>query len=183
MSSSAPLTSQPRIVVSGRFNHGTLKLNPVNLIAGTDAPAEFEPGEYTLTLVGERTATVSFGLNKVVDGDDDGHFSLVLPDVGNLSALELSRGDTVLARQFAGVAKAPQATVKNVPGGIEVGWNAGDFKFASVSHLGVDTRTTLQLWAEGGKTFVSTQGLEEAGGEWEVSLSDGVQSRRAVLAR
>ena len=89
----------------------------------------------------------------------------------------------VVATAVAGLPQGKQQVkVSSVPGGVVLEWNASAFPFASVSHLSDEGHTTLSLYATGGKTFVSTLGLAD-GGAFEVSLSDGVQSQRLVVAR
>ncbi|MBK7863113.1 MAG: hypothetical protein IPJ65_31785 [Archangiaceae bacterium] len=171
-----------RVVVAGRLSRGQVTLQPLTVI---EAPAdgELEAGEYTLTLHGEQPVSVPFAMSRVADGLDDAHFSLLLPVVPGLYAATVSQHGKVLATRVAGPQQpAQQASVRAVPGGVELRWNAAAFAYASVAHLGDGGRTTLTLWAEGGRAFVSTEGLE-GGGAFEVSLSDGVQSQRLLLAR
>lgn len=182
VSSSAPITSAPRIVVSGQLQKGRVTLHPLTLIEGP-ADSEVEPGDYTLTLHGEQTVRIPFAVNRVADGLDDAHFSLLVPPVPGLYAAEISLGGQQVALRVAGIAKpAQKASVRRVSGGVELSWDAAAFPYASLAHLGDEGHTTLTLWAEGGKAFVSTRGLAD-GGAFEVSLSDGVQSQRLVLPR
>jgi hypothetical protein len=182
ISPTTSLISLPRITVAGQLQHGHLTLQPITLIEGPADP-ELEPGEYTLTLYGERTVSVPFAMNRVADGLDDAQFSLLVPAVPGLYAVTVSLGGKTLAARVAGKPQPPQRPeARTVPGGIELTWDAAAFPYASVSHLGPSGHTTLSLWAEGGKAFVSTAGLDD-GGAFEVSLSDGVQSQRVVLAR
>jgi len=175
------LVSSPYIQVSGRFAAGQVTLSPLSIIE-TPATPDWEGGPYTLTLYGERTVSVPFGTAQVADLDEQ-HFALLIPLVKDVYAVEVSRAGQVLARRLAGPARPPQqAVVKPVLGGVEVSWDAAAFRYASLSHLGSGTHTTLALQLEGGRAFVSTLGLED-GGAFEVSLSDGVQSQRLVVAR
>src|SRR6185295_17154456 len=137
----------------------------------------------TATLYGERTVTIPFGVFKVADGDDDFHFAWLMPDVPNLYAVEIRKNGKLFGRKIAGPQQQSQtAEVKRVPDGVELVWNAAAFPFASIAHVSDQGHTTLSLWLEGGRAFVSTDGLEE-GGMFEVSLSDGVQSQRLLVAR
>lgn len=179
----AAYVTSPRIIVSGRLSAGRVLLNPISLVEGPTEAEAIEPGEYTLTLRGEQTVSVPFNLRRVEDGTDDGQFSMVLPPVAGLYAAEVSYQGKVVAMKVAGPAKpAQRAAVRPVQGGVELTWDAAAFPYASLAHLGEQEHTTLSLWQEGGKAFISTAGLAE-GGTWEVSLSDGVQSQRLVVAR
>ncbi len=180
----AAYVTSPRIIVGGRLHRGKFTLNPVSLIEGPAEPEAVEAGDYTVTLHGEKDVTVPFKMIRVEDsGEEEGQFSMVLPPVAGLYAVSVSHQGKLVAMNVAGPARpAQRALVKPVPGGVEVSWDATAFPFMSLAHLGTDEHTTLTLFAEGGKAFVSTMGLVD-GGAWEVSLSDGVQSQRLVVAR
>ncbi len=173
--------ASPYIQLGGRVTGDEVELNPISLIE-THALPENEGGEYTVTLYGERTVTVPFGTARIADLEQQ-HFALLVPAVKGLYGVEVSRGGKLLARKVAGpVRPQQQATVKPVEGGVELSWDSAAFRYASLSHVDADSHTTLSLFLEGGRAFVSTQGLED-GGAFEVSLSDGVQSQRLVVAR
>ena len=179
----AAFISSPRIIVSGRLSAGKVILNPINFIDGPAEPEAIAPGEYLLTLRGDKTVSVPFSMNRVEDGLEEAHFTMVLPPVAGLYAAEVSHQGKVFALRVAGPQQPRQrAAVRPVQGGVELTWDAAAFPYASLAHMGENERTTLTLFAEGGKAFVSTDGLVD-GGAWEVSLSDGVQSQNLSVAR
>ena len=59
---------------------------------------------------------------------------------------------------------------------IRVAWSGG--ATATVAHLGA-VRTTLTIGASGGSVVLRTDGLE--GGQYEVSLSNGLRTSRTLL--
>jgi hypothetical protein len=171
----------PYIMVGGKLANGQLVLNPVSEIEAP-ADAEIEAGEYLLTLHGDRTVSVPFAMAETAEGDQ-AHFALAVPPVKGLYAVEVSKAGQLLALKVAGPARPQQRVeVQRVTGGVELSWDATAFPWASIAHVGDEGHTTLSLWQTGGKAFISTEGLDE-GGAFEVSLSDGVQSQRLVVAR
>jgi hypothetical protein len=182
MSPTTPVAPLPRIIVNGRIKNGRVTLRPLSLVEASVVD-DVTPGEYTLTLHGDRTVSMPFSVNRVADGDDDAQFAFLAPVVPGRYAADISLNGTVLTARIAGPAQARQTVeVKPVTGGVELVWNAAAFPFASLSHVGDAGHTTLSLFQEGGHAFISTVGLAD-GGAFEVSLSDGVQSQRIVVLR
>ncbi|MBL8954075.1 MAG: hypothetical protein JNK82_25085, partial [Myxococcaceae bacterium] len=174
------LVASPYIAVSGRISGDDVSISPATLIVSSEKPELEGAANYTLTLYGEKTFSVPFATARVADFDEQ-HFAVLAPAVNGLFAIEVSRGGQVLARRLAGPQRPPQtAAVKKVTGGVEVEWDASAFPYAALAHFGEGGRTTLALQLEGGRAFVSTEGLTGAG-DFEVSLSDGVQSQRLMV--
>ena len=75
----------------------------------------------------------------------------------------------------------PQVQVTEQGGGLQLSWNAGTHPYLTVTHVG-ERRTTLAQDLESGGASLPLAGLP-AGGHFEFSLSDGVNSVRVVHQR
>ncbi|MBI3180766.1 MAG: peptidase M66 [Myxococcales bacterium] len=171
------------MVVSGRILPGGVELRPFQRVLA--APSPPKEGPYSLRLyTAERTYSVPFDVDSVADTDDgEVHFSFLVPEVGRLLAAEVLYGGRVLLRRSAQpVLGAPAVELVERQDEVVVRWDARLHPSAAVAHLGADGRTTLGLWLEGGNAVVRTDGLPP-GGEWEVSLSDGLNPVRRTFAR
>ena len=65
--------------------------------------------------------------------------------------------------------------------GFALEWDAVNWPYASVAHLG-EGRTTLALWLTGGRAELPVGALP-CGGKLEVTLSDGVNSVTSIVER
>ncbi len=171
---------------------GEFQLDPVQRSVGSARVPD--AGTYTLRLV---TAAGHWdypfepsevghvpGLGAV----DRRHFALSVPSPGNLSELVILRGDEVLHRVSAipGVDLADAVTdleleCVEAEGELQISWNAADFPYLMVAHLGAK-RTTLALRCTGGQATVSVDGLS-AGGDFELQFGNGLSTRVEVRAR
>jgi hypothetical protein len=170
------------LVISGRIGAEGVALNPIHRLYGTARPLVEGPYSVELTTASGVTR-LPFELKRVADLDGEYHFSMVVPDVGMLTAVRvLHASKELLVRKAAAMAPEPQLTARENAGWAQIDWDASAYPYATVAHLGGEGRTTLTLSAEGGSVKVSTQGLPP-GGELELSLSDGVNSVRRTIRR
>lgn len=186
-SSAATGGGQPRIIVSGSIHGDAVTLQPLTAVLSPE-PAVMA-GEYSVTVLGNgKVVTVPFKAKKVGDLPyDESQFSVLVPDVGAIDSVVVSHNGKPIFRKAATVVHAvgadPKVRIVAAEGGVKLQWNELEWPYASLSHLSATgAHTTLSLWREDGEAFVSTQGLE-AGGSFEVSLSDGITTKRVVLAR
>jgi hypothetical protein len=187
VSASSAATGQPRIIVSGSVHRGSfVELRPLTAIAGPEKLSS--EGEWTATVRGNgKSVTVPFKLKQVADVDEDlAHFSVLVPDLGAVESVEIANAHKVMLKKVATVTHAaaePRVSVLKVEGGVQMVWNAREWPYASIAHFdAAGVRNTLSLWREGGEAVLSTDGLLP-GGTFEVSLSDGVATRRVTVAR
>jgi hypothetical protein len=184
--SAAAAASAARIVIAGSISGGVVSLRPVTAFLGPDRLST--EGDYRVTVHGNgQVVSVPFKLKQVADGPSEmSHFSVVVPDLGAIDSFEISHAGKVLAKKVALVQHAagadPKVRVEKAEGGVSLKWSSAEWPYASIAHRDGNERTTLSLWNEGGQAFVSTQGLAN-GGAFEVSLSDGITSKRVTVAR
>jgi hypothetical protein len=171
------------MLFSGRITDAGLVLSPVQRIFGAFSPPR--EGVYSLRYTANgQQHLVPFDVQAVADLVNEWHFSFTVPYSGDLETLEIVRGADVLLRKAAQPGRPTSVAVSAVDRGdrVEVRWDNRAYPYATVAHVDGDVRTTLALWLEGGQAELMTENLPR-GGHYEVSLSDGLQSIRQVIAR
>ncbi len=177
-------SSSLQLLVSGRIVDGEVLLNPIQVIASSasEPPASTD---YVARLITDRGSVtqVPFGVYEMADVEPATvGFAFTVPDVGALAAIELRREGTVLLRREA-IATSAASLQRLLRGGamLEVRWTPGSHLL--VAHLGGDgARTTLATDLTAGEALLPIPDLPE-GGQFEVSLSDGLNAVRSVLLR
>jgi hypothetical protein len=181
------LSSQSVLLVRGVLRSGHITLQPLTRI---QAQPKAQAGPYTLKL---RTATgwteVPFAMHKFEVGhtnsEPEYHFALTLSDPGSITGLEIwQSANQLYARDYSLRAQSledPGVKTTETPGQLKITWAPSVFPYLSVAHLGQE-RTTLTLDHTGGEATLATQGIP-AGGSWEIALSDGVNTKRMLVAR
>jgi hypothetical protein len=189
VSTSSAATGQPRIIIAGSVRQGGthVELRPLAAILGPEKIST--EGDWTATVRGNgKSVTVPFKLKQVADvgGEDLQHFSVLVPDLGAVDSVEISNGRKMMLKKVATVVHGttePKVAVVKAEGGVKMVWNEREWPYASIAHFdSAGVRNTLSLWREGGEAVVSTEGLPQ-GGSFEVSLSDGVSTKRVTVAR
>jgi hypothetical protein len=72
--------------------------------------------------------------------------------------------------------------VREEGGALHLNWDSASHPYLSVTHVAGATRTTLAVDAQGGRAVLPVRGVAP-GGQFEFSLSDGLNTRRATHAR
>jgi len=178
------------LVISGVIGLAGVRLAPLQLARGSASAAP--PGEYLLRLrtVAGGSFEVPFDAVTVDHAlPPERHFLVRVPDPGELASVEVLRADRVIASRTSeaataraqAAAAAPAVAVVDSDGGVTVRWDAARYPFASVAHVGAVGRTVLAIDAQGG--VLRFAGSELTGGVFEVSLSDGLNTRLDVIGR
>lgn len=170
------VTAEDSLLISGRITSGGATLAPIyRMHAVPTAPAD-SGTRLLLSLRDGRHLEVPVRLMELAEGDEL-HFFAVIPWLGDVSGLSVARNGVVLATRDAGALPLPsQVDLKRVDAKtIQVAWPGG--ATATIAHLGAQ-RTTLTIGASAG-ALVRTDGLE--GGQFEVSLSNGLQTRSVLV--
>lgn len=183
------------LLISGRITDGTVRLDPVQQVR---APLRIDhEGPYTLRL---RTpdGDLSFPLKPsglgtcVPDAAGREAFSLVVPDPGNLSAIEIERDGLVVASLQAAFAAGmadddqpvsthPELDATEKDGRLVLSWNHLAFPHLMVQHVGEAT-TTLALRLSGGKAEIPLVGVPE-GGRFVFRFAQGLGGRMQEMTR
>ncbi|QBC42607.1 hypothetical protein C1H71_02905 [Iodobacter fluviatilis] len=180
------------IDISGRISAGGASINPVSMRSGT-AP-EASKGEYELHIVSTSGNTTIQPFNPVEVADipqAEQHFFVSIPKVDSIIAIEVwHKGKQLGSNKLqssavkgvgVGTANGAQLQWQESAGKLQIRWNAGQYPHLSVLHIG-KTRQVLANQARGGLLTVDTQSLP-AGGQFEISLSDGLNPRLMYIKR
>lgn len=186
--------AQEVLLISGRIRGDRVELNPIARVHAVLEPPR--PGAYRLRLDTQGgVVEVAFQAEPVEAPHGPGqppestwpeaHFSFSLPYPGVVRGLEVTQAGRPLLQRTA----APRVQGQHAPyvrlleqgSAVSLSWDSSAYPYASLAHLG-SRRTTLGLWLQGGEATLSTLGLE-AGGRFEVTLSDGINSERQEFAR
>ncbi|WP_293932969.1 IPT/TIG domain-containing protein [Iodobacter sp.] len=176
--------------ISGRISAGGASINPVSLRSGT--ATEASKGEYELHIVSASGKTIIQPFSPVEVADmpqAEQHFFVSIPKVNSIIAIEVWRkgkqlGSSKLqssAGVGAGTANGAQLQWQESAGKLQIRWNAGQYPHLSVLFSG-KTRQVLANQAQGGLLTVDTKVLP-AGGQFEISLSDGLNPRLMYIKR
>ncbi len=170
------IVAEDTVLISGRLTAKGAVLSPVyRLHASPTVAAEDSDTRLLITTVEGRQLEVPVKLMRPAEGDEL-HFFAVIPWPGELARLSIARGGAVLASREGAPLAAVDVSVKRVSTNqISVTWSGG--ATATIAHLGAE-RTTLTIGAISG-VVLRTDGLE--GGEYEVSLSNGLSTRRVLV--
>lgn len=177
---------QLSLLVAGTYRGGRWQFRPVHRIWAK--PSLVEDGPLAVRLRGidgvERSVPFKTWEVEPVDEVTPGefHFSMVVPDVGDLAAVEVMSGNEILARRSgvpAQPAYLPQLE-RLADGSLRVVWDATVHPSAAVALISDDARTTLALDLRGGDAVVKTDGLPRDGA-YEISVTDGLNPIRRVV--
>jgi hypothetical protein len=186
-------TATEVIHVSGRIGAGGVRFDPIQRARGA-APAAVG-GAYRLRVQTADGTTILLPLETVaVDHADppEEHFFAVLPAPGALANVDVLRNGAVLAhaadsRARATLRRAPRGAAPTLQwrergGVLELTWDAAAAAHLAVAHVAGAVRTVLAVDRRGGRASIDVAGLPP-GGEYEFSLSDGLNARLTVVAR
>lgn len=181
--------AQDLLVVSGEVDaQGIVKLNPLKHASGQPrAPAA---GPYLLRITTQQGATIEQRFaTREVDHLPQQRFGFTLAHPGAIAKVEVLLDGRVLTQReqrqralAAGAAEPQPAVQASEEGGVlRLTWDAARWPYLSVTHVG-GARTTLAIDAQGGRAMLPLTGVA-AGGHFEFSLSDGLDTRRVVQPR
>jgi hypothetical protein len=164
------------VLIAGHLTRDGATLSPIyRLLASPTAQVDSDT-RLRLTMTDGRQLVVPVKVMRPAEGEEL-HFFAVIPWPGELSKLSVERSGVVLAARDTGAPFSAQLEAQRVDAKtIRVTW-AGNAT-ATIAHLGAH-RTTLTIGATGGSVLVRTDGLE--GGQYEVSLSNGLHAVRSVV--
>jgi hypothetical protein len=180
------------VLLSGRLSADGVRFDPVRRGRG-QAPLAVE-GLYRLRVRTAAGGSFEAAFDPVpVDHAEPGeyHFFVAIPSPGALAGIDVHRAGELVPERADSLARAQrQAGAKGAPavqwsetgGRLDLAWDAASFRFASVAHVAGGARTTLALNRTGGSMALDVAALPR-GGEFEISLSDGLEAHLIVVAR
>ncbi len=182
------------IVLSGRIDADGVTLDPVQRRRGIARGAVIN-SDYRARIHTTAGAMIEVPIEAAeVDHVDEKHFYATVPSPGPLARVELTRRGQVMPLRSGGRMRAqaapttatavgPSVEWREVGANLELTWNSGDFAAASITHVAADgRRTVLGLNLRGGNARINVAQLPR-GGEFELSLSDGLDAQLIVIKR
>ena len=189
---------QELLLVSGRIESGQAQLMPMKSLVGeAELP---QAGPYVLRITSANgVVDYPFTAQQLDHATESEHFAFTVPHPGLIYSVTILRdGQTLmqpqsnatsraLSKQLSsgtnGVSALPAPSVEALEqnGTLKVTWDHARYPYLTVTHVGTG-RATLAQDLEGGSIAVPVSGLP-AGGRFEFSLSDGLNSVRVNRAR
>ncbi len=186
--------SQELLLVSGAITGNKVTLDPVKSFEGARGEPDSGPYRLRVTTAQGQALEYPFTAQQIDHESGTALFALAIPAPGSIAVLEIVLNGQVLIRRSAPAAVAaagPTAgvqegaaavlTISETGGRLRVSWDASRYPFLSVTHVGAK-RTAIALDAKGGRLDLDLQGIQR-GGQFEFSLSDGVNTMRERRAR
>jgi Peptidase M66 len=194
VSASAAVATGPQelLLVSGEIESGKVALRPLKAFFG-EATSLPQNGPYTLRVVAD-TGTIEyrFALKQMDHVATATRFSFAIPHPGAISSLSIVKDGATLIQNVAQAASRvqaltassvkPQVQATEQGGVLRLSWDNAKYPYLTVTHVGTKQRMTLAQDLEGGSAALPITALS-AGGSFEFSLSDGMNSVRVTRAR
>ena len=176
---------QELLLVSGQIEAGKVELTPLKALYGEARPPQ--DGPYTLRIVTAKgSVEYRFALKQVDHVATAQRFGFTIPHPGAIYSIAIVKdGATLMQTEAkpAGMAQAqsaasakPQVQATEQSGMLRLSWDHAKYPYLTVTHLGTQ-RATLAQDLEGGSAALPMAALP-AGGSFEFSLSDGMNSVR-----
>jgi Peptidase M66 len=190
----AASSPQELLLVSGQIAGDTAELTPVKSLFGrAKLPND---GPYTLRIVTAQGSTDYRFSPKELDHDGTvQHFSFSIPHPGAIVSMTVFKDGATLMQSQAKPASTerakrastekPQMQISEQGGVLRLTWDHTTYPYLTVTHvadLAGKQRSTLAQDLQGGTASLPTTGLP-AGGSYELSLSDGMNTVRVTHSR
>jgi hypothetical protein len=182
---------QELLLVSGQIAQGKAEMTPVKSLFGQARLSA--DGPYTLRIVTAQGTTIEyrFAAKEIDHTSNVEHFALSIPHPGAVASMAIVKDGAMLmqsqakpadvSRALRSASEKPQVQLGEQGGTLRLAWDHGKYPYLTVTHVGAQ-RTTLAQDLQGGSASLPAAGLP-AGGSFELSLSDGMNTARVVHAR
>jgi hypothetical protein len=192
---SASVASGPQelLLVSGQIESGKVGLTPLKSLFGeARLPGS---GPYLLRIVtAQGTVEYPFATKQVDHISSLQRFGFTIPHPGTIFSMTILKdGQPLLQNEAKATAASasqateraastkPQVQVSEKNGTLQLSWDATRYPYLTVTHVGAQ-RSTLAQDLQGGTASLPMASVP-AGGSFEFSLSDGLNTLRVPLAR
>jgi hypothetical protein len=182
---------QELLLISGQVEAGKLELMPLKSLQGEARLPQ--DGPYTLRiLTAQGTVEYRFALKQTDHESPSQRFGFTIPNPGTILGITIVKDGATLVQRAGNAArpnKTAQAAASDKPqvqfseqgGQLRLSWDHAKHPYLTVIHVGAQ-RTTLAQDLESGSASLPLNGLP-AGGAFEFSLSDGLNTARVTLNR
>ncbi len=182
---------QELLLVSGQIADGKAEMTPVKSLFGqAKLPAS---GSYTLRIAtAQGTVEYPFATKEIDHVSTVQHFAFTIPHPGAVVGMAIVKDGAMLMNNQAkpaGTERAkrlasekPQVQATQQGGVLRLTWDAAQYPYLTVTHVVGTQRSALAQDLQGGTASLPAAGMA-AGGSFEFSLSDGMNTARVVQAR
>jgi hypothetical protein len=182
---------QELLLVSGQVGQGKADMTPVKSLFGQ---AKLPPeGPYTLRIVtAQGTLEYRFATKELDHLSTVQHFAFTIPHPGAIVSMTIVKDGATLLEMRAKQASTdraqrasidkPQVQLSEQGGVLRLTWDHTQYPYLTVTHISGAQRSTLSQDLQGGTASLPAAGLP-AGGSFEFSLSDGMNTARATQSR
>jgi hypothetical protein len=189
--SAAAAGPQELLLVSGLIESGKLVLSPVKSLHGQ--PRLPRAGSYVLRVVtAQGTVEYPFQAKQIDHAVSLQRFGFTIPHPGAIVSITIVKDGVTLLQNEAKAASAsaqtehaasvrPQVEVSEQGGVLRLTWDQAKYPYLTVTHVGAQRSTLAQDLRNGSASLPSVD--VPAGGSFEFSLSDGLNTVRATRAR
>ncbi len=188
--SAAAVAPQELLLVGGQIGNGQATLRPLKAMYGKARPPR--SGPYTLRIVTAQGSVEYPFVTQSLDHDlKSEHFGFTVPHPGTVLSITIVKGTATLMQTVAkpanvtqserALAVKPLIQMSEQLGVLQLNWDAVQHPYLTVTWAG-DKRSTLAQDLQGGSASLSLRDLP-AGGSFEFSLSDGLNSVRVQRSR
>ncbi|HEY0821416.1 MAG TPA: M66 family metalloprotease, partial [Rhizobacter sp.] len=197
LSAAASVVSGPQelLLVSGQIDAGRAELMPMKSLVGeAQLPT---PGAYVLRITtGSGVVEYPFEPQQLDHGQGALHFAFTVPHPGTIYSVTVMRAGQALMQaqsraataasagrqQPSGASVGPVVQVTEQGGVLQLAWDATRHPYLTVTHVAGTRRATLAQDLQGGRASLPL-GTLPAGGSFEFSLSDGLNTLRHTHPR
>jgi hypothetical protein len=181
---------QELLLVSGKISGDKAELSPSKSLLGV--PQLPKEGAYTLRVVtAQGTLEYRFAPQKLDHNGATDHFAFTIPHPGVIGSMSVVKGAASLVqtqapavsmvRVLSAASEKPQVQVVEKAGVLSLTWDNAKYPYLTVTHVGA-LRTALAQDLSGGAATVQAKDVPAAG-QFEFSLSDGLNTARVMQAR
>lgn len=197
MAAAASVASGPQelLLVSGQIDGGRAELMPMKSLVGeAQLPS---PGAYVLRITtGSGVVDYPFEPQQLDHGQGALHFAFTVPHPGTIYSVTVMRAGQALMQAQSRAATAasagrqqpsaasvgPAVQVTEQGGVLQLAWDHTRHPYLTVTHVAGTRRATLAQDLQGGRASLPLGALP-AGGSFEFSLSDGLNTLRHMHPR
>jgi Peptidase M66 len=191
---SAAAGAQELMLVSGQIDAGKVEIRPLKTMLGEVKPSQ--EGPYTLRVTtAQGTKEYKFDATQIDHMPEMQRFGLTIPHPGAITSMSIVKAGATLmqsdaktsgstadnAKQGAASTK-PQVQVSEQGSALKLIWDHARHPYLTVTYVNGAQRSTMAQDLEGGTASLPTAGMA-AGGSFEFSLSDGLNSTRVTQSR
>ena len=187
--SGAAAGPQELLLISGQIDAGKLEIRPLKTMLGEVKPSL--EGPYTLRITtAQGTTEYRFDTKQIDHMPEMQRFGFTIAHPGAITSMSIVKGDATLmqseaktsgstaenAKQSAASDK-PKVQVSEQGGMLKLSWDHARHPYLTATYINGAQRSTMAQDLEGGTASLPTTGMA-AGGSFEFSLSDGLNTTR-----